>query len=46
MNFDIIINDEIETLGLITYETKQKGKEKTNGKIRFKRCIRKITSCN
>lgn len=27
MNFDIIINDEIETLGLITYEIKQEGKE-------------------
>ena len=27
MNFDIVINDEIETLGLITYEIKQEGKE-------------------
>ena len=27
MNFDIVINDEIETLGLITYEIKQEGDE-------------------
>lgn len=27
MNFDIVINDEIETYGLITYEIKQEGKE-------------------
>ena len=27
MNFDIVINDEIETLGLITYEIKQEGNE-------------------
>ena len=27
MSFDILINDEIETLGLITYEIKQEGKE-------------------
>ena len=27
MSFDILINDEIETLGLITYEIKREGKE-------------------
>lgn len=27
MSFDILINDEIETLGLITYEIKQEGDE-------------------
>ena len=27
MNFDIVINDEIETYGLITYEIKQEGNE-------------------
>lgn len=27
MNFDIVINDEIETYGLITYEIKREGKE-------------------
>lgn len=27
MNFDIVINDEIETYGLITYEIRQEGEE-------------------
>lgn len=27
MNFDIIINDEIETYGLITYELRQEGEQ-------------------